>query len=152
MPVFPSEEWAAAWVALANASDEFKAAGKGFSGSVALVIEADPRAGLPRAVYLRLTGRDGHWEDHDLGSSDILLDGATFVLRGPYPRWKALIRQELHPIKALLQGKIRIRGHLPEFLKWTRAMTILAELAGEIDSQFIDEAQRSPRPVVNDGA
>jgi putative sterol carrier protein len=139
VPVFPSEEWTAAWVALANGSEEFEASGRGFSGTIVLVVEADQCAASSGPVYLRLAGTEGKWVNHDFGRSEMLLEGASFVLRGPYRDWKTLIRQEIHPIKALLQGKIRIRGHLPEFLKWTRAMTILTELAGEIDTEFVDE-------------
>lgn len=151
MPVFPSEDWAEAWVALANASEEFAAGGAGWSGSIGLVVEADRAAGIPETVYLRLEGENGKWVDYALGGNGALLDGTLFVLRAPYQRWKALIRQELHPIKGLLQGKIRIRGHLPEILKWTRSMTILAELAGQLETDFRDEMPRSTSPAVPDG-
>jgi putative sterol carrier protein len=152
VPVFPSEDWAAAWIALANASEEFERSGAGFAGSIVLVVEFDRIGGLPDRVYLRLSGESGKWVSHELGRSDTLLEGALFVLQASYARWKALIRQELHPIKALLQGKIRIRGHLPEFLKWTRSVMILAELAGQVETEFLDEVEASPSPVVNDGA
>jgi putative sterol carrier protein len=139
MPVFPSDDWAEAWVALANASDEFEASGAGWSGSVGLVVEADRDAGLPSPVYMRLDGENGKWVGFAVGHNGVLLEGTVFVLRAAYPRWKALIRQELHPIKGLLQGKIRIRGHLPEILKWTRSIMILVELAGRVKTEFRDE-------------
>ena len=41
MPLFPSEEWVEAWIALANSSGEFEASARARSGAVDLVIEAD---------------------------------------------------------------------------------------------------------------
>jgi putative sterol carrier protein len=152
VPVFPSDEWAAAWLELSNTSAEFAASGRGFVGSVVLVVDAEPAAELATPIYLRLEGRDGRWTRHELGRSAALLDDALFVVRGPYARWKALIRQELHPIKALLQGKLRIEGHLPELLRWTRALIILASLAGEIETEFMDEARPAVSTAGNDGS
>jgi putative sterol carrier protein len=151
MPLFPSDDWAAAWIELANGSDEFAASGRGFAGSVVFVIETVPAAG-EAPVYLRLEGRDGRWTAFELGRSALLVDGARFVVRGPYARWKALILQELHPIKALLQGKLRIDGYLPEILRWTRAIIVLAALAGEIETEFVDETRIAALPVTNDGS
>lgn len=36
MPLFPSEQWVAAWTALANRSKEFEASSAGWSGTVGL--------------------------------------------------------------------------------------------------------------------
>lgn len=152
MPVFPSEEWVAAWVAAANRSREFEASGRGWEGAVGLVIEADANAGVAESLYVRLDGRHGKWLGSELGRNSALVEDAVFVLRAPYRRWKDLIRRELHPVKGLLQGKMRIEGHLPVILKWTKSMAILAELAGRIDTQFIDERTQGAALRTSDGA
>jgi putative sterol carrier protein len=152
VPVFPSEEWVAAWVALANGSLEFEASGRGWEGAVGLVIESDREAGVAEPLYVRLDGRHGKWLSSELGTSSELLEGAVFVLRAPYRGWKDLIRQDLKPIKGLLQGKLRVVGHLPVILKWTRSMAILAELAGRIDTEFVDERARPSQAGKTDGA
>jgi putative sterol carrier protein len=139
MPLFPSEEWIEAWVALANQSAEFEASGEGWEGAVGIVIEADPRSGVPEPLFMRLEGRDGKWLSHALGTDDGMLRDTVFVLRAPYLRWKQLVRQELHPVKGLLQGRIRIQGHLPVILKWIASVGVLARLAGEVDTEFVDE-------------
>jgi putative sterol carrier protein len=139
MPLFPSEEWVEAWVALANGSAEFEASGSGWEGAVGIVIEADPRAGVPETLYVRLEGRNGKWLSHALGTDSGILGTTVFVLRAPYLRWKELVRQDLHPIKGLLQGRIRIQGHLPVILRWITSIGVLARLAGEVDTEFVDE-------------
>jgi putative sterol carrier protein len=152
VPVFPSEEWVDAWVALANRTPEFEASGRGWEGAVGLVIEPDADAGLPEPIYVRLDGRHGKWLSSELGKDSALVEGAVFVLRAPYPRWKDLIRQKLQPVRGVLQGKIRVEGHLPVILRWTKSVAIFAELAASVDTEFVDElASDSGSRAAGDG-
>jgi putative sterol carrier protein len=152
MPLFPSEEWVEAWVALANGSAEFEASGAGWEGAVGIVIEADARSGVPETLYMRLEGRNGKWLGHAFGNSSVIVENTVFVLRAPYARWKELVRQDLHPVKGVLQGRIRIQGHLPVILRWIASIGILARLAGELDTEFVDElAPGSGSRVGGDG-
>jgi putative sterol carrier protein len=151
MPLFPSEEWLEAWVAAANASAEFEASGAEWDGAVVVVIEADPDSGVPDTLYMRLDGRAGKWRGYALGTDVSLLDGTSFALRAPYRRWKEIVSQDRHPIKGLLQGSIRIQGHLPVILRWIGSITILATLAGEIDTQFVDEVANRRSRAAGDG-
>ena len=145
MPLFPSEEWVEAWVTLANGSAEFEASGADWEGAVGIVIEADPRSGVPETLYMRLDGRNGKWLSHALGTNGGILENTVFVLRAPYLRWKELVSQDLHPIKGLLQGRIRIHGHLPVILRWIASIGVLARLAGEVDTEFVDEVAPGSR-------
>lgn len=139
MPVFPSEEWVQAWVALANRSAEFEASGKGREGAVTLVIESDEDAGVPRPIYVRLDGRNGKLVGYQFGTQAVLAEETIFALRAPYPRWKEIVNQELNPVKGLVQGKIMVDGHVPVVLTWTKSILVLAELAGRIQTEFVDE-------------
>jgi putative sterol carrier protein len=152
VPVFPSEEWVDAWVALANRSPEFEESGRGWEGAVGLVIEADTDAGFTEPLYVRLDGRQGKWLGSELGRNSALVEGAVFVLQAPYRRWKELIKQDLNPIRGVLQGKLRVAGHLPVILKWTNSMAILAQLAGQIDTDFVDERARRSSSRATHGA
>jgi putative sterol carrier protein len=152
VPVFPSEQWVDALVALANRTPEFEASGRGWEGAVGLVIEPDADAGLSEPIYVRLDGRHGKWLGSELRNDSSLVEGAVFVLRAPYPHWKDLIRQKIQPIRALLQGKVRVEGHLPVILKWMKSVAVLAELAGRIDTEFVDElASDSGSRAAGDG-
>jgi putative sterol carrier protein len=139
MPLFPSEEWLEAWIAHANGSAEFEASGAGLEGAVGIAIEADPRSGVPETLYMRLEGRNGKWLGHAFGNSSVILENTVFVLRAPYARWKDLVRQDLHPVKGVLQGRIRIQGHLPVILRWSASISVFARLAGELETEFVDE-------------
>jgi putative sterol carrier protein len=139
MLLFPSSEWVSAWVELANSDEAFRSAGEGWDGAIGGVIVADETVGIPRALYLRLVGRDGHWNENILAANPGLVDDAIFTIRGPYSAWKSVIRQQLHPLKGIMLGQLRLRGRLSSFMRWGRATLIMTELAGQLDTTFIDE-------------
>lgn len=138
MPAFPTMEWVLEWVRLANDSEEFQVGGLGWAGAACLVVRQKP--GCPHhGTYIRLTGRDGHWSQQILGADPDLATGARIVLDASHPVWKRVIRQELSPMRAILQGSMTVRGHLPDLLKYRSTITTLCILAGQIDTQFVDD-------------
>jgi putative sterol carrier protein len=139
MFAFASPEWIESWVSLANNDTQFTASAAAWEGSVGITVEADVAAGVPEDLFLRLEGRHGQLQDFAIGNDKSTLEGTKFVLRAPYVEWKRVIQQELQPIKGIAQGRIKIRGHLPEILKWTRSIVILAELAGRLETTYPDE-------------
>jgi putative sterol carrier protein len=141
MLIFPSPEWVAAWVELANSDQAFRSAGVGWDGVVGGVIEADEAAGVGDDLYLRLVGRDGCWYENTLAADAGLVDGSVFTIRGPYSAWKSVICQQLHPVRGVVQGRLRLRGQLSAFLRWSHATLIMTELAGRLDTVFVDEQQ-----------
>lgn len=139
MLLFPSPQWVAAWAELANADQAFRSAGAGWDGAVGGVIEADTAAGVGESLYLRLTGKDGCWHEHALAADDRLVADTVFTIRAPYKEWKSVVRQELHPVAGMVQGRLRLRGQLSAFLRWAHALVIMTRLAGRLDTTFVDE-------------
>ena len=64
---------------------------------------------------------------------------ADFVFNAPYSMFKQIIKQELDPIKALMQGKIKVQGQMSYLLKHVKAAKSLLGVLNEVDTQFIDE-------------
>jgi putative sterol carrier protein len=139
MLIFPSPEWVAAWVALANSDQAFRSAGAGWDGAIGGVIGADEAVGVRDDFYLRLVGRDGYWHENTLAGDPELVDNTVFTIYGPYSTWKSVIRQQLHPLRGVVQGRLRLRGQLSIFMRWSRATLIMTELAGRLDTKFMDE-------------
>jgi putative sterol carrier protein len=143
--LYPSADWLRSWADLANRTEAFKSSGAGWSGALALVIEPEPDAGVAAPMYLRLEGAGGTWERVAYGLDAALADGCEVTLLAPYRRWKQVIRQDLDPVKGVLQGKLRLVGHLPTVLEWIRAFAVLAELAGRLETVFVDEVAPEDR-------
>lgn len=136
--MFPSPEWLTAWAGIANEDARFGQAGRGWKGAVGLVIE--PVAGVAEPpVYMRLDGFDGQWTAHALGSDAALLDGTLFTLSAAYLVWKRVIRQEIEPVRGVIQGQIRVHGHLSSLLRWTGSLRLMTELAGQLETTFADD-------------
>lgn len=136
--LFPSGEWAQAWVDTCNADEQFIVSGEGWCGAVACVVRADEQWQL-ETQHLRLDGQDGHWNDYAIGPDAGLTLDTLFVLTAGYSTWKALIRQELNPIRAMVQGRVRVSGQLSAVLRWSRQIVIMTQLAGRVDTTFPDE-------------
>ena len=64
---------------------------------------------------------------------------ARYILRAPYRRWKEIVTGELDPVRAMIQGKLRVQGDLPTIVRYVDAANVLVQLTGEIDTYFPDE-------------
>jgi putative sterol carrier protein len=62
-----------------------------------------------------------------------------YVLTASYERWKQVMTGELDVVKGLMQGKIKLKGHLPTIVRYNKAAVRLVELVGTVDTIFLDE-------------
>jgi putative sterol carrier protein len=130
---FASTSWVDAWVELMNADDRFRAEGQGWVGSIGCVINSDDSGGPP-PIYMRLSGADGHWDAAQAGPAATLVEDVTVRLEGPRHTWRLVIDQDLNPIRAMVQGRLRVHGQLSALLRFHRAIVLMAQLAGDVDT------------------
>ena len=138
MPQFPTEPWFQDLIGQINASPEYQEAAKDWEGDVAFHVEAEPDRGIAADIwgYLDLwhgACRGGGLVDPQHGEQ------ARYVIRAPYSRWKAVVRGELDPVRAMMQGKLRLRGDLPTIVRYIRAADELVHLCSKVDTTFPDE-------------
>jgi putative sterol carrier protein len=134
---FPTEAWFQALVSLINDSDEYREAAAEWEGDIAFLVEAEPDRGLPADVWGLLdlwhgACRGGGVIDAERGRE------AAYVLRAPYSRWREVVTGELDPIKAMMQGKLKVQGDLPTIVRQVRAANELVELTQQIPTEFPD--------------
>ena len=137
MVAFPTEAWFQALVSLINDSDEYREAAAEWEGDIAFLVEAEPDRGLPADVWGLLdlwhgACRGGGVIDAERGRE------AAYVLRAPYSRWREVVTGELDPIKAMMQGKLKVQGDLPTIVRQVRAANELVELTQQIPTEFPD--------------
>ena len=64
---------------------------------------------------------------------------APYVLRAPYTRWRSILEGELDPVKAMMQGKLKVQGNLATIIRYVRAANELVRLTGTVPTEFVGE-------------
>src|SRR5262245_41087814 len=116
---FPSETWAHAYGEAINQNPAYKKTAANWTeGAIALVCKADPALGFdePQAMVLDL--ERGACKGVVYTTQREVFMATPFVIEASYAQWKAVIRGDIDPIKAMLQGQLRLtRGHLPTIIR-----------------------------------
>lgn len=138
MPLFPTDPWFQSLVEQINASADYREAAKDWEGDIAFLVEAEPDRGVGEDAwgYLDLwhgTCRGGGRVDQVTGET------AAYVIRAPYSRWKDVVQGELDPVRAMMQGKLRVRGDLPTIVRYVKAADELVHLCSKVETTFPDE-------------
>jgi len=138
---FPSDDWTRAYKDAINSNPAYKSAGKDWThGVVAMVVKAEPALGIPEDQGMWLDVHGGECRDCRLVSR-AEAENAPFVIVAEYARWKQVIKKEVDPIKAMMQGKLKLtKGHMPTIVKYVHASRELVESTARVATKFRDEA------------
>ena len=135
---FPRDEWFRALAGEINDSQAYRDAAADWEGDIAFVVEADPERGVPVDIWGYLDLWHGACRDGRLiGPAEG--EEAAFVISATYRRWKDVVRGDLDPVRAMMQGKLRVRGDLPTILRYVQAAHELVVLCGVVPTRFPDE-------------
>lgn len=137
--VFPSAAWASAYCDAINANALYKKTAASWDqGSIALVCRAEPALGIekPQAIVLDL--HHGACRGVVYTDDPAALAATPFVIEASYAQWRAVIGGELDPIKAMLQGQLRLsKGHLPTIIRDVEGSKQLVLSARDLDTTFL---------------
>jgi putative sterol carrier protein len=139
---FPSEEWVNAYKDAINANPEYAKAGKDWThGVVAMVVKAEPSVGIPEDLAMWLDVHEGRCRDCKLLQAKEAVEKAPFVVVASYAQWKQVIKKEIDPTKALMQGKLKLtKGHMPTMVKYVNASKQLVESTAKVPTKFRDDS------------
>jgi putative sterol carrier protein len=131
MTSFPSAEWASSFQQALNANAAYAEAAKAWVGDIMLLVRpADANAPAP-GVHLDLangTCRSATFH------ADARAVPSEFVYEGPPESWARLMRHEVDPVKAIMDGTFRVKGNLAKLMRFTRAAKELVETASNVPS------------------
>ena len=139
MARFPSDEWLALYRDLINGSQEYRESSQEWEGDIAFVMEAEPDRGVPDDLIAWLD----LWHGECRGAHMITPDegeAAAYGIRAPYSRWREVLEGRLEPVKAMVQGKLKLRGDLAEIVRHVRAASELVHLTTLVPTDFLDAA------------
>lgn len=138
---FPSEAWTAAFADAVNANEVYRTHGKPWThGAVAMVCAKDESLGIDDDVGMILDVHQGEYRGTTLVRGMDTVADTPFVIVAPYARWKQVIRGEVDPIKAMMEGKLKMtKGHLPTMLRFVESSRALVTSATAVATTFLDE-------------
>ncbi len=136
---FPSDPWAAAYKVAINGNPKYATAGKDWThGAVALLVKSDETIGIGADMAVLLDVHAGVCNAATYMTGEQAREKAPFVVEGPYDNWKKLIVENQDPIKALMQGKLKLtKGHLPTIIRYVESSKQLLASAQTVDTAFL---------------
>ena len=128
---FPSQEWATAFMAAINANEAYRAAAQAWQGDILFLVKgADTNAAAP-GVHLALAhGQCSEATYH----ADARSVSSEFIYEGSPENWQKLLKGDVDPVKAILDGTFRIRGNLAKAMRFTKAAKELVETASKVST------------------
>lgn len=138
MFVFPSQEWWLAFADAINASEVYRDAAAEWEHPIAFEVIAEPDKGIAEPWFGLLDLWHGQARSASVATKE-QAEGAPYVIRAPYSRWKDVIHGELEPVKGMMQGKLKVRGDLPTIIRYAKAAQELVRLAASVPTRFSDE-------------
>jgi len=136
---FPSKEWTDAYRDAVNANEAYQKAGKDWTfGAVAMVIQANPDVGVEEDTGMILDVHQGQCRGTEYVKGMDAVQGAPFIIVASYDRWKDVVQGKEDPIKAMMQGKLKLeKGHLPTILRFVESNRQLVASATRVDTDFV---------------
>jgi putative sterol carrier protein len=139
MALFPSESWWQDYTDRIKASEEVAEAGASWEGDISFVVQAEPDKGLPHDVWSWLDLWHGQCRGSRYGLTPEEGEQAKFIIRGTYSRWKEFVNKEFGPIQGMMTGKLKLKGDIFTVIRHVKAVTVLANIAASVPSEFVDE-------------
>lgn len=135
---FPSAEWAAAYHQAINQNPLYqKAAASWDQGAIAFVCKPEPSLGLDTAHGVVLDLHLGRCNGALYTTDAARINETPFVIEASYAQWKSVLRGEIDPIKAMLQGQLKLaKGHLPTIIRDVEGSKQLVLSAAGIETEF----------------
>jgi putative sterol carrier protein len=130
--------WIGTYETLIQEDAVYRGLAQGWEGAVVIHIVASPEVGLDDDMYLLIDLWHGDCRSVRLVPREAGESG-DYVLTATYDRWKQVMTGELDATKGMMQGKIKLKGHLPTIVRYAKAATRLTELVAAIDTIFLDE-------------
>ena len=129
---FPSEEWFQRYVDELNGSKEYEEAAKDWEGDFMYVVLPDK--GLEKEYVYYLDLYHGKCRDHyPVENRDAR--NAEFMLIGKYSNWRKLGDGKLDGMRAILTGKMKLKGNMSKAMRYTKAAAELTKAATRVPTE-----------------
>lgn len=139
MPIFPSEAWCRAAIALMEADPELGAASAGWKDDLCVIVLPDANLRAPFAVHVQPGAKTiGLRVLEDLDEAESL--GAAISVRAPHAVWKGLLQGSVDPVEAILRRQVQVEGDVRPLIERARFKGIIDRVLAKLETQYLDGA------------
>jgi len=163
--ILPSKEWVENYAKAINESKEYEAAAKGwgigYNGDFVFQIdeapvekvdqmpEGDKKKAVKdffkeylkgKTLYIFMALKDGKCTGARFVKEPSEVE-AGFALSAKYEVWKELLSGKSDPMKAIMQGKMKLAGDMMKVMKYTKGAILLGQLTAKVPVEFFDEVK-----------
>lgn len=131
MPTFPSTEWADAYRQRLNENAAYAEAARAWEGDILLLVAPDDRAPQGEGVLLDLHHGECRAAKFVPDAGQVT---AEFTYRGSRENWGRMLRREIDPVRAILDGTFKLSGNLMKAMRFQRAAKEMVETATLVPS------------------
>ncbi|RJP35284.1 MAG: hypothetical protein C4536_01105 [Actinobacteria bacterium] len=131
-------EWIAAYEKLVQGDAVYREAAAEWEGTVVLHSVAEPGLGIERDSYILMDLWHGECRSIRPVPPEVG-EAADYVLTASYWTWKGTSCGELDTNKAVMQGKIKLKGDLSKIVRYNQASSRLGELSSQLGGRWFDE-------------
>ena len=132
---FLSEKWVERFREAVQQSAAYRKAAKTWEGDITLVILPDEKAGIGEPVNLHMDLWHGDCRGVKLISAEEART-SKYTITAAYDRWKQVAKEEIEPIKGMMQGKLKLKGNLAQMVRHVRAAKELVSCTTRIPTRF----------------
>ncbi|NVM30847.1 MAG: SCP2 sterol-binding domain-containing protein [Candidatus Helarchaeota archaeon] len=134
MVIFPSEEYVTKLSELLNSSKEFEEAATGWEGDFLFTITPDENLNEEVRMYADLW--NGKCREARIIPKDEEKE-TVFALKGPYSKWKAMLKKETDPIRAILYEEIEFKGDMSKVTSYLPALKLMIDILTSVETEFL---------------
>lgn len=131
--LFPSAEWVAAFKDAVNASEAYRVSAAKWEGDFHFIVEAKGSLKEPVKFYLDLWHGECR-EAHLVGEGDA--KEPEFIIQGSIETFRQIFDKKLDPIRALVSGKLKLKGNLGKIMRSVKATLDLVNAASTVPTLY----------------
>lgn len=136
--LFPSQQWLDEYRRRINESPDYHRAAAGWQRPLLYHLQAERGGPLSADSYLWLDLRDGRCAGAlVLDPDDARVMRTEYALSAPYSRCQLIVTGQLDPMRAIMTGKLRLRGSVPTLVRYSSASNALVAIAQQIPTEFL---------------
>lgn len=134
MAKFPTSEWTQTFMDKLNTDAQYAQIAHNWEGDFYFVIE--PGGALTERVVLYFDLWHGKCRAAFV-ESDATARKPAFVLKAPYENFKRVLTGEMHPMTALMTGKLHVQGSMAVLMRSVPTVLDFVRCAREVTDSFV---------------